>query len=136
MDYSTEKNTPESLSPIPDESIQMAFSVTAFFSYSHPVHTLTPVFAPKTSKKGFLKYAKRSHSSTHLVVSGRCPHLPDNAAHVDIRRAQIVPKNVIGGSSDPPHPGRSKDLPGTVSWSAYVLVRQQKKFKNRKRSHF
>ena len=25
----------------------------------------------------------------------------------------IVPKNVIGGSSDPPHPGRSEDLPGT-----------------------
>jgi hypothetical protein len=23
-------------------------------------------------------------------------------------------KNVIGGSSDPPHPGRSEDLPGTI----------------------
>ncbi len=48
------------------------------------------------------------------IVSGRCSHLPDFAAHVDMCRAQIAPKNVIGGSSDPPHPGRSEDLPGTI----------------------
>ena len=38
----------------------MAFPAKAIFCYPSVPHPLTPVFARKTAKKGFLKYAKRT----------------------------------------------------------------------------
>jgi len=75
----------------------------------------------ENQKKGTLKYAKRTQFIGLSTPTIRYTNFPPqkrlqkkDSLNMRNEAILIVPKNVIGGSSDPPHPGRSEDLPGTI----------------------